>query len=222
MASEAGLGALGDLMSHVVDLAHSLVGPIDKVIGQRDTFVADRPIPPPGTGTHFSVGGDGARMGVSNEDYAAALVQFACGAKGTFEVCRVIQSPKNQNAFEIHGTKGALRWDFERMNELEVFLVDEDGTRDGYTTIVAGPNHPDHGTFAPGAGVSLGYDDLKTIEACKFLLSVEAGIQGEPGFEDAVSVARVLAAVVRSWDTERWETVGRPKTEDSETENETD
>ena len=207
MKSEAGLGALGDLMSHVTDMALSLAGPIEKVIGHRDTFIQDRPIPTPGKGTHFSIGSDEPHIEVSNEDYVGALVQFECGAKGSFEVCRVIQGPKNQNAFEIHGTLGSIRWNFERMNELEVFLVDDDGARDGYTTIVAGPTHPDHANFAPGPGVSLGYDDLKAIEASKFLQSVEAGIQGEPGFGEALEVWKVLDGVARSWESERWETV---------------
>ena len=204
---EAGLGSLGDLMSHVTDMAHSLAGPIKQVIGQRQIIIPERPLPTPDEGTHFSVGGDGARVPVTNEDYSGALVQFESGAHGTFEVCRVIQGPKNQHAFEIHGTRGALRWDFERMNEIQLFLVDDDLTRDGYTTIIAGRSHPDHARFAPGPGLGLGYDDLKTIEAHKFLASVVAGAQGEPGFRDELRVAEVLAAVMRSWESERWEQV---------------
>ena len=206
---DAGLGSLGDLMSHVTDMAHSLAGPIKKVIGQRETIIPVRPAPTPGEGTHFSVGGDGPREPVTNEDYAGALVQFENGAQGTFEVCRVIQGPKNQHAFEVHGTQGSIRWDFERMNEIQLFLVDDDLTRDGYTTLIAGPSHPDHAHFAPGPGFGLGYDDLKTIEAHNFLQSVVSETQGEPGFGEALRVAEVLAAVMRSWESERWERVGR-------------
>jgi len=204
---DAGLGSLGDLMSHVTDMAHSLAGPIKQVIGQRQTIIPERPLPTPGEGTHFSIGGDGPKGPVTNEDYSGALVQFENGAHGTFEVCRVIQGPKNQHAFEIHGTRGALRWDFERMNEIQLFLVDDDLTRDGYTTIIAGPSHPDHARFAPGPGLGLGYDDLKAIEAHRFLASIVAGTQGEPGFRDALRVSEVLAAAMRSWESERWEQV---------------
>ena len=96
----------------------------------------------------------------------------------------------------------------QRLHELQLFLVDDDLTRDGYTTIIAGPSHPDHAQFAPGPGVGLGYDDLKTIEAHNFLQSIVSGTQGEPGFGEALVVARVLAAVMRSWESERWEMVG--------------
>lgn len=205
---EAGLGSLGDLMSHVTDMAHLIAGPIRRVIGSRETFIRERPLPKPGVGTHFSVGAGGPKEPVTNEDYAGALVQFENGAHGTFEVCRVIQGPKCQMAFEVHGTEGAVRWDFERMNELQLFLAG-DSDRDGYTTVMSNPSHPGHVHFNPGPGVGLGYDDLKVLETHHFLQSVVAGRQGTPGFADALSVANVLAAITRSWASERWETVER-------------
>jgi predicted dehydrogenase len=204
---EAGLGALGDLMSHVVDMAHWLSGPVDRVIGQRETFIPERPLPTPGVGTHFSVGAGGPKAPVTNEDYVGALVQFENGAYGTFEVCRVIQGPKCQLAFEVHGTLGALRWDFERMNEMQLYLATDDDTRDGYTTVYTGPVHPDHSRFYPGPALSLGYEDLKIIEAHRFLQSIAAGQQGAPGFGDALAASRVLSAIERSWRSERWEKV---------------
>jgi len=203
---EAGLGALGDLMSHVTDMAHLIAGPIRQVVGNRATFIPERPTPTTGVGTHFSVGG-GPKAPVTNEDYASALVRFENGAQGSFEVCRVIQGAKCQMAFEVHGTQGAIRWDFERMNEMQIFLDTGDETRDGYTTIYSGPSHPGHAHFNPGPAIALGYDDLKVIEAYHFLSSIAAGRQGSPGFSDVAAVARVLAAVERSWLSERWEKV---------------
>ncbi len=202
---DAGSGALGDLMSHVTDMAHLLAGPVCRVIGQRALFVEDRPVAPAGEGTHFSIGAGGARKAVTNEDYAGALVEFENGARGTFEVCRVIQGTKCQMAFEIHGTKGAVRWDFERMNEMQLYTVD--GPHDGFVTLQSGPAHPGHVHFNPGPAVGLGYDDLKAIETFHFLQSIAAGRQGEPGFNEARAVAEVLAAIERSWSSDRWETV---------------
>jgi predicted dehydrogenase len=203
----AGLGALGDLMSHVVDMALMLVGPPKRVVGNRETFFERRPLATPGAGTHFSVGAGGPSGDVTNEDYAGALVQFANGAHGSLEVCRVIQGHKCQMAFEVEGTEGALSWDFERMNELQVFCPDGKATHDGYTRIVTGPEHPFHARFNPGYGVGLSYDDLKTIEMQQFVNSVIEQRQGEPGFADARRVAEVLAAIERSWHTERWEQI---------------
>ncbi len=201
----SGSGALGDLMSHVVDMAHMLAGPVRRVVGQKALFVDDRPVAPAGEGTHFSVGAGGKREPVTNEDYAGALVEFVNGARGTFEVCRVIQGTKCQMAFEIHGTKGAVRWDFERMNELQLYTVDS--PHDGFVTLKSGPAYPGHVHFNPGPAVGLGYDDLKTLETFRFLQSIAAGRQGEPGFREALAVAGVLAAVERSWSNDRWETV---------------
>lgn len=203
----AGLGVLGDLMSHVVDLGVTLAGPIKRVVGNRETFLRKRPLAAPGVGTHFSVGQGGPMGDVTNEDYAGALAQFANGVQGCLEVCRVIQGHKCQFAFEVEGSKGALSWDFERMNELKVFAPDEDAVHDGTVRIVSGPEHPFHARFNPGAGVGLSYEDLKTIEAHQFLTSVAEKRQGEPGFAEALRVAKVLGAIERTWETERWENV---------------
>jgi predicted dehydrogenase len=201
----AGLGTLGDLMSHAIDMAHFLAGPIRRVVANRETFIAERPLPRPGVGTHFTLGGGGPVGPVTNEDYVGALVRFESGAQGTLEACRVIQGPACQMAFEVHGTRGALAWDFEAMNELRLFRVGADA---GYTRMLSGPEHPFHANFNPAPANGLGYDDLKAIEASRFLQSIAEGRQAEPGFREALAVARVQAAVARSWEKERWEDVG--------------
>lgn len=144
---------------------------------------------------------------VTNEDYVGALVRFKNGARGTLEACRIITGPKCEMAFEVHGTNGALRWNFEQMNELEVYLPTEDGFSDGYTRVLSGPSHPFHNYFNPGTAVGLGYDDLKTIEAYQFLQAVHMGKQGEPGFHEAAAVADVQAAIQTSWESDRWTSV---------------
>ena len=203
----SGLGVLGDLMSHVVDMGLMLAGPIQRVVGNRKTFFPRRPLATPGAGTHFSVAAGGPQADVTNEDYAAALVRFANGVQGSVEVCRVIQGHKCQFTFEIEGTGGALSWDFERMNEMQLFSPDENKSHDGCARIVSGPQHGSHARFNPGAGVGLGYEDLKTIEAYQFLKSVAEQRQGEPGLREAVRVAEVLAAIERSWQSGCWQEV---------------
>lgn len=203
----AGLGTLGDLMSHVADMAHMLAGPIKQVVGNRETYIKQRPLAVPGEGTHFSLRTEGPVGDVTNEDYVGTLVRFENGVQGSLEVCRVMFGPKCENAFEIHGTKGAISWNFEKMNELNVYLPDEEGAHDGYVRIYSGPEHPFHANFNPGPAVGLGYNDLKTIEAHQFLKSVVEGKQSAPGFADALAVAEFQAAVERSWDSGRWEDV---------------
>jgi predicted dehydrogenase len=206
---DQGLGALGDLMVHAIDMAHMLAGPIARVTADRQIFIRDRPLPVPGRGTHYDVGGsDDPRGPVTNEDYVSALVHFAGGARGMLEACRVITGPRCDMSFEIHGTRGAIKWTMERMNELQVHVRDDEAPADdGYTTLLSGPAHPYHRHFNPGWGVNLGYDDLKVIEAHTFLESVASGVQAEPGFEQALAVAGVQRAIMRAWDSGGWESV---------------
>jgi predicted dehydrogenase len=193
----AGSGCLGDLMSHVIDMAHYQAGPIRSLTSWSHTYIPTRPIPQPGQGTHFSSGGDGPRGPVTNEDYVSALVEFENGARGTFETCRVIKGPGCEMAFEIHGTAGAARWNFERMNEYELFLDSADDP--GFSRIFANPTHPHYGAWYPGPANSMGYEDLKVIEALTFAKAVATGEQGTPGFAEALRVAEVEAAMERSW-----------------------
>jgi predicted dehydrogenase len=110
-------------------------------------------------------------------------------------------------AFEVHGTRGSLKWDFEQMNELKLFLSEGDSTRRGYTRILSGPEHPYHAQFNPAVGTGLGYDDLKIIEASQFLKSIADGQLSEPSFSEALAVANVQAAIARSWETRAWERI---------------
>jgi predicted dehydrogenase len=103
-----GLGASGDLLSHVIDMAHMIAGPIQRVVGNAETFITERPLPIPGVGP-VSLGRR-SQGKVTNEDYAGALVRFTNGAQGTLRPA-VIKGPQCQMAFEVHGTNGALSWD---------------------------------------------------------------------------------------------------------------
>lgn len=155
----------------------------------------------------YDAGSSGGPAGdVTNEDYVSALVHFENGTRGMLESCRVINGAECDMSFEIHGTKGAIKWNMERMNELQLqWRNDANLAEDGYTTLLSGPAHPYHRHFNPAWGVNLGYDDLKVIEAYNFLHSVVTGKPWEPGFAEAM--ARVQQAITRSWESERWEAV---------------
>ena len=203
----AGHGVSSDILSHSIDLAHMLVGPIKKVVGTGHTYIAERPLPTEG-GTHYSMGQPGDPTGpVENEDYFGALVQFENGARGTFEASRTIVGPESQCAFEVYGTKGSLKWNLETMNELQLNLVGSPAR--GYTTVYAGDRYPYHGHFVPGDANSIGYEDLKVIEDYEFLSSVAAGRQHVPGFSEAIDYVSVQAALLKSWRSEKWEDVVR-------------
>ncbi len=207
MLDEAGHGVSTDILSHSIDLAHMLVGPISRVVGTGHTFITERPIPKAG-GTHYDAGRPGDPTGkVENEDYFGCMVEFEGGARGVFESSRSIIGPESQNAFEIYGTKGSVKWNLETMNELQLFLVGDKAR--GYTTVYAGDRYPYHGHFVPGDANAIGFEDLKVIEDYEFLSSVAAGRQHRPGFAEAVDYVSVQDALLRSWKSEGWETVER-------------
>jgi predicted dehydrogenase len=198
---EHGTGTLADLLSHVIDMAHFMCGPIAELVADRATFITRRPIPGAPEGTTGEV---------TNEDTVAALVRFRNGVQGSLEACRIITGPKAEMAFEIYGTKGAIRWSLERMNELR-FLRRNDAApaEEGWADELSGPPHPFHRSFNPGWGLALGYDDLKVIEAGRFLHAIASGTPGSPNLDDAAAVARVQQAIIASWASGRWETVAR-------------
>jgi predicted dehydrogenase len=204
---EGGHGVTSDLLSHAVDLAHMLLGPISRVVGTTATFIGERPLPIPGEGTHYGRGAAGDPTGaVTNEDYAGMLCEFASGARGTFEASRTIVGPESQMAFDVHGTRGALSWNLERMNELQVYVAGDE-LHTGYRTVFGGERFPYHGNFVPGSANGIGFEDLVVIEDLEFCRSLVERRLHEPGFGDALAFVRVQEALLESARSGRWEDV---------------
>ena len=208
---QAGSGALGDLLSHVVDLMQYVVAPISEVSSLLSTVYARRPVLPMGSATHFAVIEDGELGDVENDDYAAALVRFAAGshtagAVGTLEASRVSVGPQCALGFEIYGTDGSAVWNFEQMNELRICLG-RGGENLGYTTVLGNSALGDYARFQPGPGNSMGYDDLKVIEAKKFLVAVAGGERRNSTIEEAHAAAEVIAATAASARDGAWHKV---------------
>jgi predicted dehydrogenase len=206
LVDQAGHGVTTDLMSHSVDLAQMLLGPITRVVGATETFIRERPVPAGGA-THYGRGAPNDPKGaVTNEDYAGMLCEFARGVRGTFEASRSMVGPESQMAFEVYGTRGALGWNLEKLNELQLYLV-EDEPHTGYRTVFGGDRFPYHGHFVPGSANGIGFEDLVVIEDFEFCRSVAAGRDHRPGFTDALAWVSVQAALLRSAQTGRWEDV---------------
>ena len=203
---QAGYGVTSDILSHSVSLAQFLVGPIAEVVGMRETTIKQRPLPT-GAASHYGRGRPEDPKGdVENEDFASMLCTFANGATGTFEVGRAIVGPESQNAFEIYGTKGALAWNLEELNELRYYRL-SDGPNTGYTTIFGGDRFPFHGAFVPGQANAIGFEDLVAIEDYSFMQSLATGTAFSPGFREAVDIVSVQQALIDSWESRTWERV---------------
>ena len=205
----AGSGALGDIGAHSVDLAQFLLGGISEVVGMMETFVKERPLEEASAGGGLLASGGAETGEVTVDDAAAFLARFENGAMGTFEATRFAAGRRNKNAFEINGSKGSVAFNLERMNELEVFFVDDDADVQGFRTVnVTEPDHPFAGAWWP-PGHILGYEHTFVHTMKDLMDGIKAGESPAPTFEDAYRVQAVLDAVERSAEGGGWT---RPET----------
>jgi predicted dehydrogenase len=190
----AGSGALGDIASHIVDLARFLVGEISEVVGMTETFVKERPLPDAG----------GERGVVTVDDAAAFLARFENGVFGTFEATRFATGRQNYQRFEINGSRGSLAFNFERMNELEFFSLDDPDYAQGFRTILVTEGVHDYVSawWPPGHG--LGYEHAFVHAVADFLNTIAQDEMPQPSFVDGVRCQAVLEAVSTSVETQRW------------------
>ena len=189
-----GDGVIGDLLSHGIDMARYLLGDVDRLVADTSVFIPERPLAT-GGGSHYDVAEGGPLGSVENPDYAACLLRTVADVPVFLEGSRVGVGDQNNYGFEIRGTTGLVAWDFRRPGELVVSSGSAYANQP-LTTMLAGPGDGDYGHFQPGAGISLGFDDLKVIE-CAGLLGVVAGGQPDVGATvgDAVAAARLMAAL---------------------------
>jgi predicted dehydrogenase len=202
--ARGGSGVLGDLAAHGVDLIWYLLGDIDALVADSAIFVPQRARPSGATAGHSRA--SGGEMGpVENEDYVSSQLRMASGARVVLEASRIAVGEQNNYGFEVHGTRGAVSWDFRRMGELAVSVGDAYQDQ-AVSTVFVGPAHGEYLAFQPGAAIAMGYDDLKVIEAYHFLRSVAEGKAYGTTLDDAVRSATVLDAMARSVETGAWVT----------------
>jgi predicted dehydrogenase len=189
-----GGGVIQDLGSHIIAMARFLVGPIAQVCAQVETVVKQRPV----------TMGSREMRAVEVDDIARAMVSFSRGCSGTLEASWVAHGRKMQIEFELVGSKGTLHFNQERFNELRLYSANESGSRNGFRTIMAGPEHAPYGAFCPAPGHQLGFNDLKTIEVRDFLLAVAGGSVVGPDFSEGYEVQKTIDAVLRSARERGW------------------
>ena len=182
--ASAGSGALGDLGSHVVDLARYLVGEPAVVIGITSTFTPER---------------EGGTVDV--DDAFEAVVEFESGAVGTLEASRVCRGRRNGFFWEVNGSRGSIAFAMERMNELQVYREGSNRGAEGFRTVlVTDAGHPfmDH-WWPPGHIVGWGATFVHEIH---HLLAAIAGARAVAPhgatLADGYRAAEVCDAIARS------------------------
>jgi len=197
-----GSGALGDIASHILDLARFLVGEITEVCGMMETFIKERPLGEMAGGLHAArEAGTGT---VEVDDAAAFLARFENGAVGVFEATRFAAGNRNKNKIEINGSKGSIRWDLEQMNHLEVYFTDDEPGLQGFRTInVTESIHPYTGNYWP-AGHTIGYEHTFISMMYELINGIAEGKPVSPSFEDGMRNQAVLEAVEKSVEVKAW------------------
>jgi len=200
----AGSGALGDLCAHIIDMAQYLVGDIISVSSTAETFIKERKIP-------SAEGGLSAQAGekkgtVTVDDAVIALARFESGALGTFEATRFAIGHKNGAQFEINGSEGSIRFNLERMNELE-YLSTKDGDDQGFKTIlVTNPTHPYMQAWWP-PGHMIGWEHSHVNQVYHLLESIAHDEMPEPSLFDGIKNQAVLDAISGSIADGTWHDV---------------
>ena len=204
----AGLGALGDLASHLVSIAHDVIGPVRRLVADTRIVIPQRPVPAAGDGTErrdVKVALSGEYRVVENEDTAHALVQFDDGIMGTLVTSRAHWGRKSHLAFEVFGAEGSILVDHERMNELQIYTKGAtDAPTNGYRLIPIGPEHPSYGRFTPAKGHGIGFNDLKIIEVAHLLEGIAGKETLSPTIGDALAIERVLHGIIASTKSGSW------------------
>jgi len=201
----AGSGAHGDLNAHIIDMTRFVTGEeITEISGAiAETFIKKRQlmmgVVAGGIGAGLKAG---KKMGtVTVDDCVLFLARFSGGAVASFEAARQATGNQNANGFEINGTKGSVKFNFERMNELEYYDATADRAVQGWTTIMCthAPDHPYVDAWWPDAHL-IGYEHGFVNQAYDILrvLAGQKPIVPIPDFNDAYQTQRVLEAALLS------------------------
>lgn len=202
----AGSGSHGDLNAHIIDLGRFLCGEIDSVCGLMKTFIKKRPLLAAQTGG-LSAQGSKEMGDVTVDDATIFMAKFKNGAIGTFEATRFAGGNRNGNRFEINGSKGSIRFNLERLNELEYFNQDDNPMYQGWKTIlVTDPPHPYMKGWWP-AGHIIGWQHTFVHQVYKMMNGIATGENPTPNFYDGLKCQAVLEAVEQSSDGEKWVSV---------------
>lgn len=182
-------GTMGDLAPHMINAALALIGPIARLSADITTVHQNRP------------GADGKAI---NDDIGQFMCRFTNGAMGHLSFSRVAHGRKMGYAYEITGTKGAIRFDQEDQNALWLYRASDAPAERGFRKILTGPDHPDYLPFCQGPGHGTGYQDQIIIEAKDFLTAIATGRTLWPSFRDGMEVNRIIAAAHASAASGAW------------------
>jgi predicted dehydrogenase len=208
----AGSGALGDIGTHILDVARYLVGEISAVCSVMRTWIPDRPVTTSGL-DQLGAAGSGSgrqRAAVDVDDEVTTLLRFDHGAVGSLEATRNAHGRNNFFTFEVHGTDGSVYFNYEHRDELQVCFASDPADRRGFRTVFTGPAHPYGDGLWPIPALGIGYGETKIIEAYDLLSAISRGTPVSPDFADGYQIARLTDAITLSAQRDSWVEIPAP------------
>ena len=207
--SIAGSGSLGDIGTHVVDMARFLCGEITQVNTQLKTWVKTRPLQAGGVDKLGASTKDSTapRGEVDVDDEVLSLLEFQSGAIGSLEATRNAHGRNNFLTFEIHGSLGSIYFNYERRDELQVAFSSDQADRKGFRTVYTGPAHPYGEGLWPIPALGIGYGETKIIETYDFVKAIMEGGEVSPNFKDGYQINLIADAMAASAQSRSWTTV---------------
>lgn len=204
--SIAGSGSLGDIGTHVVDMARFLCGEIMQVNTQLKTWVKTRPLQAGGVDKLGASTKDSTapRGEVDVDDEVLSLLEFQNGAIGSLEATRNAHGRNNFLTFEIHGTLGSIYFNYERRDELQVAFASDQADRKGFRTVYTGPAHPYGEGLWPIPALGIGYGETKIIETYDFVKAIMEGGEVSPNFKDGYQINLIADAMAASSQSRSW------------------
>jgi len=183
-------GTLMGIGSHILDMAHFLVGEITAVSGLKKTY------------NQIRKDSSGKAHSISADECTIAILEFKNGAVGTIESSGVSTGRKNYQGWEINGSKGSIVFDLEDLNHLQVYSTDANPPeiRGFSNVLVTDSEHPLPINYLP-SGHNQGWEYGHVHALHHFLDCVVNDKPVEPlgaSFQDGYRVQVVIEAINQS------------------------
>jgi predicted dehydrogenase len=193
--ASSGYGALDDFGVHPLSLLQALFGTPTRVFAQMSKPYADRPTL------------EGTRRAVETFDIASVLFEIGQDISGVMALNRSAWGRKGRIALQIFGSQGAIVYDQERMNELQLYSTADKPSQQGFRTILSAPQHAPYDRFIPAPGHGLGFNDLKIIECNELLRKIGGDEARIVDFDAGLQIERAVHAMAQSHREQAWVSV---------------
>lgn len=192
----SGGGVLVDMGSHILDLIRYLAGDYRRLAARSRILYAQRPDQ------------SGQPVPIANEDSICLIAEMADGSVGTLEASKIATGTQDEMRFELHGDRGALRFNLMDPNWLYFYdntLPEQPlGGERGFTQIECVQRYAAPGGSFPSPKTSLGWIRGHVHSLYSFLDCVAAGRRAEPSFADGAVIQAVMEKAYQADQTQSW------------------